>query len=135
MIKGQKKRTDDAKVKIKGQLPLHHLVLFIWPLYHLSFSFDLCTIRPFLLTLVSSGPFFGLCIICTFLLAFVSSGPFLLAFVSSVLLFWPLHHLSFSFGLCIIWSFSFGLCIICPFLLAFVSSVLFFWPLHHLSFS
>jgi hypothetical protein len=29
MIKGQKKRTDDAKVKIKGQLPLHHLVLFI----------------------------------------------------------------------------------------------------------
>jgi hypothetical protein len=31
-------------------------------------------------------------------LAFVSSGPFLLAFVSSVLFFWPLHHLSFSFG-------------------------------------
>jgi hypothetical protein len=40
--------------------------------------------------------------------------PFLLAFVSSVLFFWPLYHLSFSFGLCII----------CPFLLA----------LYHLSF-
>jgi hypothetical protein len=56
-------------------------------------------------------------------LAFVSSGPFLLAFVSSVLFFWPFYHLSFSFGLCIIR----------PFLLAFASSVLFFWPLHHLS--
>jgi hypothetical protein len=51
-------------------LALHHLVLFIWPLYHLSFSFDLCTIRPFLLT-----------------------------FVSSVLFFWPLYYLSFSFCL------------------------------------
>jgi hypothetical protein len=45
-------------------------------LYHLSFSF-------------------GLCIIC----------PFLLTFVSSVLLFWPLYHLSFSFDLCIICPF------------------------------
>jgi hypothetical protein len=34
----------------------------------------------------------SLCIICSF--------P--LAFVSSVLFFWPLYHLSFSFGLCII---------------------------------
>jgi uncharacterized membrane protein len=48
-----------------------------------------------------------------------------LAFVSSVLFFWPLHHLSFSFGLCII----------CPFILTFASSVLFFWPLYHPSFS
>jgi hypothetical protein len=45
-------------------------------------------------------------------LAFASSGPFLLAFVSSVLFFWPLYHLSFYFVLCII----------CPFLFAFVSS-------------
>ena len=51
--------------------------------------------------------------------------PLLLAFASSDLFFWPLHHLSFSFDLCII----------CPFLLAFVSSVLFFWPLYHLYFS
>jgi archaellum biogenesis protein FlaJ (TadC family) len=62
--KGQKKRTDDTQIKRKGP-----------------------------------------CIIC----------PFPLAFVSSVLFFWPLYHLSFSFDLCII----------CPFLLAFVSSVLF----------
>jgi hypothetical protein len=60
---------------------------------HLYFSVGLCIIWSFS---------FGLCIIC----------PFLLAFVSSVLFFWPLYHQYFSFGLCIIWSFSFGLCII-----------------------
>jgi hypothetical protein len=96
--KGQKKRTDETKAKR--------------PLYHLSFSFGLCIIRPFRLAFVSSVLFFwslyhltfsfGLCIICTFILAFASSGPFLWAFVSSVLFFWPLYHLSFSFGLCII---------------------------------
>jgi hypothetical protein len=64
---------------------------------HLSFSFGLCIICPFLLAFVSSGPF---------LLAFLSSGPFLLTFVSSVLFFWSY--------------------IICPFPLTFVSSVLFF---------
>jgi hypothetical protein len=78
MISGQKKRTDDTKAKRKG---------------HLSFSF-------------------GLCIICPFLLTFVSSCPFFLAFVSSVLFYWPLHHLFFSVVLCFI----------CPFLLVFVSS-------------
>jgi hypothetical protein len=30
-----------------------------------------------------------------------------LAFVSSVLFFWPLYHLSFSFGLCIICPFQY----------------------------
>jgi hypothetical protein len=117
-------------------------VLFLWPLYHLFFSF-------------------GLCIIC----------PFLLTFISSVLFLWPLYHLSFSFrkrtddikvkrkgpndtkakGKGQMMQrpkekdISFGLCIICPFplafvssgpfLLTFISSVLFLWPLYHLSFS
>jgi hypothetical protein len=85
-------------------------------MHHLSFSFGLCIIRPFLLAFASSVLFFwllyhlsfsfGLCIICLFLLAFVSS----------VLFFWPLYHLSFSIDLCTIH----------PFLLTFVSSGPFF---------
>jgi hypothetical protein len=62
MIKRPKEK-DQMIQRPKEKDQMIQSVLFLWPLYHLSFSF-------------------GLCIIC----------PFLLAFISSVLFFWPLYH-------------------------------------------
>jgi hypothetical protein len=76
-------------------------VLYFWPLYCMSFTFDHCIVCPLLLSIVLCVLYFWPLYCVSFTFGHCIACPLLLIIVLCVLYFWPLYCVSFTFALCI----------------------------------